>query len=349
MAKIQKSDRLYKTPFSAAYWRDAAMELKDLKMLVVAALMIAIRVAMKLLAIPLAPGLNINTAFIANALGAMIFGPVMASICAVVTDVLGYLIKPDGVYFVPFVLTEVAGSLIFALFLYRAKVTPVRVMLSRFCICFFVNVVLQTPIYMLYYQMYMGGKVYALTIPGIVKNLFMFPIESVVLTLFLSVMVPITTRLGLTYGNKDVRESLKFGKKQIALLFVLFFVGTASVFAYLNYYYDTTSLSASYSAEERVAANQEMQRYVLDGTDDWDDQNTLTVVESAYRPFLGSATTYTVAVYTLEGEPTEAQWGYSKSKAAADETLTRAATVTIVADDKNGQVLEISVTPEAAQ
>ena len=45
---------------------------------------------MKLVAIPLAPGLKINTAFIVNALGAMVFGPVVAAICAVATDILGY-------------------------------------------------------------------------------------------------------------------------------------------------------------------------------------------------------------------------------------------------------------------
>ena len=55
MARIQKSTNLYKTPFSKAYWRDAAAELKDTKMLVVTALMIALRIALKPLAIPVGP------------------------------------------------------------------------------------------------------------------------------------------------------------------------------------------------------------------------------------------------------------------------------------------------------
>ena len=41
MARIQKSTMLYPHPFSKAYWRDAALELKDTKMLVVTALMVA--------------------------------------------------------------------------------------------------------------------------------------------------------------------------------------------------------------------------------------------------------------------------------------------------------------------
>ena len=53
MSNVNKSNKLYKTPFTPSYWRDAAAELKDTKMLVFAALMIAIRVALKLVAIPL--------------------------------------------------------------------------------------------------------------------------------------------------------------------------------------------------------------------------------------------------------------------------------------------------------
>lgn len=348
--RTPKSSTLYPHPFSGAYWKDAAAELKDTRMLVFAALMIALRLAMKLIAIPLAPGLKINTAFIANAIGAMVFGPVMAALCAVVTDILGYLMNPEGVYFVPFVLTEVAGSMIFALFLYRTKVTPVRVMLSRFCICFFVNVALQTPIMIWYYSLYMDGAPYVLTIPGIVKNLFMFPIESVVLTLILSAIIPITSRLRLTYGSSGGKDRLKFTKKQAALLAVLFVVGAASVFGYLNYHYNTTSLSASYSSEERTAQNHHMQDILLSQTDEYSDTVTVTIVESAKEKFLGKDITYTAAVYTVdEGAANDLEqfWSYSKSPASKDENLTRTATFTAVVDKQTGAVLSFGIEPEA--
>ena len=211
MSTLQKSTTLYKTPLSAAYWRDAAAELKDTKMLVFAALMIALR--------------DINTAFLANALGAMVYGPVVASLSAIISDVLGVMLQGEP-YFPPFVLTEIAGSLIFALFLYRTKVTPTRVILSRFCICLFVNILLQTPIMMLYYQVVLGSQSYVLTIPRILKNLFMFPIESVVLTIFLAFMQPITYRMKLTY---NAEKSLQFQKKQVALLTALFIFGCGCV------------------------------------------------------------------------------------------------------------------------
>ena len=58
-----KSTTLYPHPFSKAYWRDAVAELKDLRILIFAALMIALRVLMKQVAIPIAMDLKINTAF----------------------------------------------------------------------------------------------------------------------------------------------------------------------------------------------------------------------------------------------------------------------------------------------
>ena len=87
MSRLQKSNTLYAHPFSKAYWRDAAAELKDTHMLVFAALMIALRLVMKQLAIPITPFLKINTAFFINALGAMVFGPVMA-LAAGLLDIL---------------------------------------------------------------------------------------------------------------------------------------------------------------------------------------------------------------------------------------------------------------------
>lgn len=339
MSNVQKSHTLYKTPFSRAYWRDAAAELKDTKMLVFAALMIALRVAMKLVAIPLAPNLKINTAFVVNALGAMVFGPVVAAVSAVISDVLGVLISGD-VYFPLFALTEIAGSMIFALFLYRAKVTPTRVILSRFCICLFVNVFLQTPIMMLYYRLMMGGASYVLTVPQIIKNLFMFPIESVILTIFLAVMQPITYRLKLTY-NADA--SLKFAKKQIALLTVLFIFGCGCVTGYLFYHYDNTSLTTGYSTEERIERNQQMHAIIAEETDD--TTSSVAIIESAHKQFLGREVTYLVAHYAVaEGTDTDSLWSLKKTPASKHETLTRIGTAEIILDNRSEELISIHYT-----
>ena len=346
MARLEKSTAVYKTPFSKAYWRDAVMELKDTKMLVFAALIIALRVALKtLVKIPLAPNLDITPAFLANALGAMVYGPIVGGLAAIISDVLGVLLRGDT-YFLPYVLTEISGSVIFAMFFYRQKITPTRVILSRFCICLFVNILMQTPIDILFQKVMYGKSSYVLTLPRIFKNLYMFPIESVVLTLFLRVMQPITTRMRLTYVKS---EGLHFSKKQVALLLGLVLLGTASVFGYLFIHYDTTSITTGYTTQEVIDNNKKMQPILLEDNDYFDDMTTVTIIDYAAKPFLQSKVTYDVSVYQVaEGvEVTDALWKLKKTPASKHEDLTKVGTATIVINESNGEVLSVEAAPVA--
>lgn len=337
MSKIQKSNTLYKTPFSRAYWRDAALEMKDTKMLVFAALIVALRVALKtFVKIPLAPNLDITPAFLANALGAMVYGPVVGAVGAVVSDVLGVLLRGDT-YFLPYVLTEIAGSVIFGMYFYRQKITPTRVILSRFTICLCVNILLQTPIDMFYQWWTMGKTTMVLTLPRIFKNLFMFPIESVVLTVFLSAIQPLTYRMKLTY-NPDAK--LSFSKNQIALLLVLVVVGLGSVMGYLFVHYENTSLTTGYSTQEVIDNNKKMQTIILENGDEFDDLTTVTIIDYAYKPFLQSDVTYSVSIYEVaEGvEVTDALWKLKKTPASKHKDLSKVGDATIVIDESTGHV-----------
>ena len=372
MSRKQKSTTLYPHPFSKAYWRDAAAEMKDIKMLVVTALMIALRIALKPFAIYIGPQMAIQTATLATALGAMIFGPVVAIPAAMISDTVGFMIFPTGDYFLPFMLTEIASTVIYALCFYRAKPSAGRVMLARFLICFLVNVVLQQLIFAWQYT-YMGNPDKAkdsimgiMGIARIFKNLFFFPIETVVITLFLKVLVPVTNRVKLTYGQN---ANLSFSKKQIAALVLLVVVGAGSALGYLTFRYNGTdkvaasSRSADYTDKQRVEANKAMAQLVLDKTDDWDEETVVCVVDSAYRPMFTKETDYTVAVYVLDESAFNAGveatkdsktpytmdtlWGYSKSGPGKDQfkSLIKVASVKLIMNEKTGEVLSFEVTP----
>ncbi len=350
MSGTAKNRTLYPHPFSKGYWRDAAAELKDVKILVVTALMIALRIALKPFAIYIGPQMAIQTATLATALGAMIYGPVVAIPAAIVSDTIGFMIFPTGDYFLPFVLTEIASTMIYALCLYRAKPSATRVIIARFLICFLVNVVLQQLIFAWQYA-YMGNPAKAkesimgiTTTARIFKNLFFFPIESVVITVFLRVLVPITARAKLTY---DTGANMRFTKKQIAVLVLLFAVGVGSSAAYLTYYYNNNSVTKDYSAEEVVEMNRYTHEIILAQNEDVPEETTLAVIEYAKKPFFGKSTTYTVALYQAKEDAsiTEAMWSYKKTPASKDETIRRIATVTIVTDNKSGEVLSYQLTP----
>lgn len=361
MSKTNQLDQtLFKTPFSREYWKMAAAELKNPRMLVFAAIMIALRVAMKPLSIPIAADLFINTAFFVNAFGAMIYGPVVAMVSAAVTDTLGCMLFPVGPYFFPFILTEIAGSLIFALFLYRAELTATRVLLSRFCICFFVNIVLNAPIMALFYQMVLGKSYLWFQLPRVIKNLALFPIESVVLMAFLRVTNPIARRAGLSFSRE---ERLHFSRRLGALTACLLVLGSGLVTGYAIYNYNTTSLSSAWSGEQRYSQNCLMNAAILNADQTLSGEDTVSIVESAYSKVGQEDATYTVAVYQVDAaafaanaqaakaEDPNADYtmdtlrGYSKTPASKDTSLVRMATATVVADKKTGEIKSVSVEP----
>ena len=227
---MQNNIKLFDTPFSKEYWKQAASELKNTKTLIFAALMIALRIALKSVSIYIAADLRISIEFLVNALGAMTFGPVVAIAGAAVSDTLGALLFPSGPYFFLFIFTEIAGSLVFALFFYRTRISVTKVILSRFCTNFFVNIVLQTPIMYLYYQMMLGKTYKIFNLPRMIKNLVLFPVESLLLVLFLRALSPPLKSLG--YKVSDI-SNLHFTKKNIVTLVILTIIGVAAVVIYV--------------------------------------------------------------------------------------------------------------------
>ena len=222
---------LFPHPFSRAYWHQAAGELKDVRMLLFAAICVALRVALKSVSIPIAPSLNIGVGFFVNAFGSMVYGPVVAALSGAVSDTLGALLFPKGVYFFPFIFTEMAGSVVFALFFYRARVTVNRVILSRMAIDLGVNIILQTPIMWLYYQMILGKNYALFDVMRIVKNTVLFPIESVLLALFLQLVIPPMKRLGYLHSDSD---GLEFNVTNVIALICLTAAGVGILALYLS-------------------------------------------------------------------------------------------------------------------
>ncbi len=299
----QRTDGLYAHPFSRAYWRDAADEFKNTRTLIFAALMIALRVIFKAVKIPIGPYLSINTAFLINAMGAMSFGPAVAAAAAAVTDTLGYLLFPDGPYYILFIIPEIVGSMIFALLLYRTRVSVWRVLLARFLVAVLVNLVIQTPIFIEYYRIFYPTRFYAVfDIPRIIKNLALFPFEALALVLFLQRAMPPLERLGVMRSRSD---GLTFTRRHVTALVCLSVFSVGIFVGGSIWLHNTRSLSAEYSNEQRIEANADSLARVLAQDPSLADTETVAVVDSAFRPFLSDKTTWTVAVYAVNAEKLE--------------------------------------------
>lgn len=221
--------RQFRTPFSLAYWRQAAAEIKNPRVLVWAALIVAVRVAVKSIAIPVGQSLNITIGFLPNALGSMVYGPVVALLAGAVSDVIGALLFPMGAFFPPFTLVEMLGSLLFALFLYRAPLKFWRIALSRLSVNLLCNLLL-TPIFLAW----MSGRAAVLvSAPRIAKNLLLFPAETLLLALFLGAMLPELKRLRLTHSEQTAEKP---SARHFALLAILLAVSAIAIAAYYRYF-----------------------------------------------------------------------------------------------------------------
>ncbi len=361
MQKSLTGKKLFATPFSRAYWAQAFSELKDVRMIAFAALILALRIVMKPLRIPIATDVNITFGFIVNALGSMVYGPVIAFLSGAVSDTLGYLVAPNGEYFILFIIPEMVGSLVFALFLYSTRVTAWRLILAKFCVNLFVNIVISEPIMVLYYQMFRTSVYQPFMWIRIVKNIVMLPLESVVLIVVFRGVMPAISKFCSISGS-----NLELNRKHIALIAALVVIGIGSAAGYVVYDYNTKSFSASYSPAERLSRNMGMKVRVLEENPELRADGTVVVIESARSQAGKREMTYEVAVYRIdpekyrekhekaekalaEGLPEAKPYtmdtlnGYSKSPAKKDDALIPAGKGTVVLDKYTEERISVNL------
>ena len=84
----------YPSPFSPAYWRRAAGELRSLRMLILAAVFVALEVVISSFFVPVGENLRIYFKFLVTALGASIYGPVLALCTGLVGDLVARFSSP---------------------------------------------------------------------------------------------------------------------------------------------------------------------------------------------------------------------------------------------------------------
>lgn len=200
--------KLFKTPFSRAYWRCAVRDSKKLRTLVFSALMVAACVALGYLrSVPVVNNIRVSWGFLARALCALVGGPVNALVFGAVEDTVGYFMNPTEGYNPFYIFTTMLGVFTYALFLYRAEVTVLRVFLAK----------LATNLQNVFigglgtYLWYSGGKGYWAIVAGsAVKNAIMLPVQTLMLAALFAALLPILHRMGFL---PDQAARLKLWKR----------------------------------------------------------------------------------------------------------------------------------------
>ncbi len=172
---------------------ESAKELKKTKTLATAALLIAINITLDVLNIrvQLTPEIRIGFGFLCNATIGFLFGPVVAMLGGVATDVMGYLVNTGGgAYFPGYSVTALAAGLFWGLLLYKRPVKLWRCAVAKGCINLFCNIGLNT----LWTSM-LYGKSIAVLLPGrVIKNLLMLAPEVAALFFFLTFVAKVYFR-----------------------------------------------------------------------------------------------------------------------------------------------------------
>lgn len=218
------SEKQFATPFSLEYWKAAALEVKNVRTLAVCAVLIAMRVALKSVRIPLGENLSIYIGFLVNSVSGAICGPVLSLIGGAVCDILGYLIAPQGAFLPVFTLIEMFCAFLFSICLYRTKITVWRIFLSKFLVNIIGNVTLTSLAMMAVYD----KGVYTYLLPRIAKNLLFLPIEVILMIILFNAVTPFLAKTGLITRPQE-RIKVRYSTMAIVLALLVLF----SVFAYI--------------------------------------------------------------------------------------------------------------------
>ena len=161
--------------FSAAYWRAARAEFRNVRVLAFSGLVCAMAMVLETMPIYLlGPTLKIYFSFLAVSLGCMCYGLLVGIMAGAIIDSVGFLISSYGEpYFPGLMISAMLSGLIYGVMLYRRKPTVWRIILTRLIINYDINVLLGS---VWKAMLYGKGYLYYAT-SGLVKNTIMLPIE----------------------------------------------------------------------------------------------------------------------------------------------------------------------------
>ncbi|KOF57826.1 hypothetical protein AGR56_16600 [Clostridium sp. DMHC 10] len=179
--------------FTLKYWVTSSSELKKLRTLTFAGITIALSIVLNSFYIPVGENLHISFVFLVLSLGALIFGPVTGLFVGAIYDILGFVIHPSGTFFPGYTLSTMLEFFIYGLFLYRSRITILRVFLAKFIVNYGIHVGLGC----LWSKfLFNKGYLYFFT-TSIIKNTIMLPIEVILLVLLLQLLIPALTHMGI--------------------------------------------------------------------------------------------------------------------------------------------------------
>lgn len=153
------------------YFKGAVNELRKIHTLTGAALMTAATVILDFFRIVLTPTMEISFSFLGVAMAGMFYGPVVGGIVGGMADILEYLVRPSGAFFIGFTISKIVTGVIFGLFLYKQTPTLKRLAIALLVENVVVTLIL-TPIWL---NIMYGTALFAVV--RVFRCIVMYPIK----------------------------------------------------------------------------------------------------------------------------------------------------------------------------
>lgn len=121
-------------------------ELRNIQSVCIAAVLTAMCTGLGLFSLPVSPAFHVSFGFLATALIGLLYGPVVAGMCAGISDLLSYFLfsSGGGPFFVGYTLSAVLAGVIYGVILYRRPVKFWRIFAAMLAVGVFVNIGLGT-------------------------------------------------------------------------------------------------------------------------------------------------------------------------------------------------------------
>lgn len=176
------NEKIYRTPFHRSFFRNSLNTFKDIKSLVIIALLLSCVMACKFIPIPSGFGdLGLSFAFLFLAVACMLFGPYPSLIIGIISDVVGYLIMPNGDFFIGYTIQSMFACFAYALCFHKTYVTYTRCLIARVLVNLIANVVIGTISRSIMFGLSYDATITYLLITSLPKNLIYLLPQSLLL------------------------------------------------------------------------------------------------------------------------------------------------------------------------
>ena len=155
---------------------DSYKELKNLRTLVFTAMLIAVGIVLGQFSIQITDTTKVGISFIATQLTATLFGPVVGGLMGGVADVLKFIIKPTGAFFIGWTINAMVGPIIYGMMLYKKKLTLARILISKAIVAVVVNMGLGC----LWSSLLYGKAFWVLVGSKAIQQVIQVPVQSII-------------------------------------------------------------------------------------------------------------------------------------------------------------------------